>query len=149
MSRVDLYFIPQSGPTARLLFACRLLEKAYQQEQPVYIHLENAEKARFFDQLLWTYRDDSFLPHQLGEEKPARDSYLQLGYSARPQTEATILLNLHSAIPDFYHRFQRILEILPAEATSQQRENCRAFYHEKGYTINSHHIQAARLKGKK
>jgi len=150
MSRVDFYFIPQSGSQARLLFACRLLEKAYQQEQPVYVHLENAEKAHFFDQLLWTYRDDSFLPHQLiSDEKMVFSSPLQLGYSEQPQTPASILLNLHTEIPAFHHHFQRILEIMSNEAQFKiQAEKFRIFYQEKGYTIHSHQIQALPFNGK-
>ncbi len=141
MSRVDFYMVPQAGPKARFLFACRLLEKAYQQAQPVYVHLENAEKGRFFDQLLWTYRDDSFLPHHLSEEKPSLISPIQLGYSARPKTEAAILLNLHSEIPAFHALFQRILEILPQGSEKDTRtEQIRAFYEANGYTIQSHRI---------
>lgn len=141
MSRVDFYLLPPAGPQARLLFACRLLEKVYQQEQAVYVHLENAEKARFFDELLWTYRDASFLPHHLSEDKPSLSSPIQLGYSAEPQTQARILLNLHTTIPTFHTHFERILEILPEEADFIVRmEAARVFYKENGYTIHSHRI---------
>src|SRR5690349_4068430 len=112
MPRVDLYLISQPGPEARLLFACRLLEKAYQQEQPVYVHLENAEKARFFDQLLWTYRNDSFIPHHLLEEKSRLSSPILLGYQAEVKPQADILLNLGCDLPAFHDQFKRVLEIL-------------------------------------
>jgi len=138
MSRVDFYLIPQAGAQARLLFACRLLEKAYQQEQPVYVHLENAEKARFFDQLLWTYRDDSFIPHHLIEEKANLNSPIQLGYTPQPATQAEILLNLGGDVPQFHERFKRILEILPPDAETHP---ARAFYEAQGYTINQHQIR--------
>lgn len=141
MSRVDFYFIPQQGSQARLLFACRLLEKAYQQQHQIYVHLETAEKARFFDQLLWTYRDDSFIPHQFQNEKTGLGSPIQIGYSPTPDTEAEILLNMHPEIPSFHGRFKRILEIMPKEdATLALAEEHRAFYEEKGYTINSHQL---------
>ncbi len=143
MSRVDLYFIPQAGTPARLLFACRLLEKAYQQEQPVYVHLENAEKARSFDQLLWTYRDDSFIPHHLMEEKPRLHSPILLGYQLEPHTEAEILLNLGGEIPAFHGQFKRILEILPSETgATHSAEQFRNDYAAKGYTIHSHEIRS-------
>jgi len=141
MSRVDFYFIPQAGPQARLLFACRLLEKAYLQQHQIYVHLENAEKARFLDQLLWTFRDDSFIPHQLHEQKAGLTAPIQLGYTATPDTQAEILLNLHSEIPAFHDRFKRILEITPKESvTLALAQEHRAFYEEKGYTINAHHL---------
>ena len=141
MSRVDFYFIPQAGPQACLLFACRLLEKAYQQQHQIYVYLETAEKARFFDQLLWTYRDDSFIPHHLYDEKPGLTSPIQIGHTPTPDTEADILLNLHSEIPSSQDRFKRILEIIPKEAAAEVRaEEHRVFYEEKGYTINSHQL---------
>jgi len=139
MLRSDFYFIPQAGPQARLYFACRLLEKAYQQTQQVYVHLENAEKARFFDQLLWTFRENSFIPHHLLEEQSAANSPIQIGYSPQPQTQAEILLNLQDEIPDFYTQFKRILEIVPHEPTYLARgQKNRVFYEEKGYKINSY-----------
>jgi DNA polymerase-3 subunit chi len=142
MSRVDFYFISQPGLQARLLFACRLLEKAYQQEQPVYVHLESEEKARFFDQLLWTYRDDSFIPHHLVEEKPSFNSPIQLGYQTEPATQAEILLSLGGEIPAFHERFKRILEILPPETNpAAKADQIRDLYAAKGYTINSHQIR--------
>jgi DNA polymerase-3 subunit chi len=142
MPRIDFYFIPQMGFQACLLFACRLLEKAYlQQANPIYVHCENAEKARFFDQLLWTYRDDSFIPHHLYEEKPECESPIQIGYTLNPKIKADILLNLHPELPTSHDRFQRILEIIPKEAATLARaEERRAFYEKQGYTIHSHQL---------
>lgn len=141
MPRVDFYLIPETGAQSRLLFACRLLEKAYGQEQPVYVHLPNAEKARFFDQLLWTYRDDSFIPHHLIEEDRLHlNSPILLGYQREPKTQADILLNLGEEIPAFHEQFKRVLEILTRE-TDLQTQN--KYYAAKGYTIHSHQIRSS------
>ncbi len=63
MARIDFYVLSQSGEQARQLFACRLAEKAYKLEHTVHIHTGDEATAGRIDDLLWTFRDGSFVPH--------------------------------------------------------------------------------------
>ena len=65
MARVDFYVLSQSGEQARQLFACRLAEKAYRLDNSVYILAHDQAAAEKIDELLWTFRDGSFVPHHL------------------------------------------------------------------------------------
>jgi DNA polymerase-3 subunit chi len=141
MPRIDFYLLPHEGPQARLLFACRLLEKAYSQQHQVYVHLEDAEKARLLDTLLWTFRDESFIPHQLDTPGQQAAAPILLGHCATTVKHQDILLNMHPEIPAFHENFARILEIIGPEASLRSlAEEHRIFYATKGYTITQHQL---------
>ena len=61
--RVDFYVSEDAGADARLRLACRVAEKAYLAKQKVVVLSDDAEALRRFDELLWTFGDGSFVPH--------------------------------------------------------------------------------------
>ena len=65
MSRVDFYVLAGTGEPSRHRFACRLAEKAYRLNNTVHIHTASQQQAELLDELLWTFRDGSFVPHEL------------------------------------------------------------------------------------
>ena len=60
--RVDFYVVEEAGDAARLRLACRVAEKAYLAKQKVVCYADAALLSRF-DELLWTFGDGSFVPH--------------------------------------------------------------------------------------
>ena len=60
MSRVDFYHL-QSQTLENVL--PKLLEKAYETGKSVLVRVGNEERVEFLNALLWTYNDQSFLPH--------------------------------------------------------------------------------------
>ncbi|HVY54056.1 MAG TPA: DNA polymerase III subunit chi [Gammaproteobacteria bacterium] len=140
MPTIDFYMIPAQGDQARLLFACRLLEKAFQQQHQIYVHLGDLSQAQILDNLLWTFKDDSFIPHQIYTENQAHSSPILIGH-AKSAPHHDILLNLDNEIPSFHGEFNRILEITINEAAAQEiAQKHRVFYEEKGYKITSHQL---------
>lgn len=125
MPKIDFYLIPSPSEQERLVFACRLIERAYKQQHRVYIHTENQSIAHQLDERLWTYREDSFLPHNLYGEGPESAPPIQIGYNAVPNEQRDILINLSSAVPAFYTQFSRILELIlnspAAQASGRER----------------------------
>ena len=122
MIRIDFYLIPEAREKARLHFVCRLIEKAYKLRHRIYIHVDNQSEAHALDELLWTYRDDSFLPHHLAGEGPEPAPPIQIG---------------------FHTQFTRILEFVTTDPVVQAtaREHYK-LYRAKGHTINTHQLQA-------
>lgn len=68
--RVDFYLVTETGAQAPLLLCCRLLEKAYQQQHKVYVQTPSQQEAEALDELLWTFKDECFIPHNLQGEGP-------------------------------------------------------------------------------
>ena len=95
MARVDFYILSQHGPRERQSFACRLAEKAYHLDNTVHIHAGSSEIADQLDQLLWTFRDGSFVPHDLLSPAAAdRQSPVTIGCDTGPGEPRDLLINL-------------------------------------------------------
>ena len=110
--RVDFYLLEGYEKDAVLLVACRLLEKAYLRGHKVFVFCNEKQQAERLDELLWTYKEDSFVPHHLQGEGPTPAPAVQIGYENEPQGFNDLLLNLADAIPPFSKRFRRIMEIV-------------------------------------
>ena len=143
MPKIDFYVIENKDPAAKLRLACRLIEKAYRNKHRIYIQTENKTEAHQLDELLWTYREDSFLPHNLYGDGPEPAPPIQLGFESSPEKHRDILLNLSKKVPDFYLQFSRILEIVSPDESSQTatREHYR-YYRAEGHDINTHKLQS-------
>jgi DNA polymerase-3 subunit chi len=141
MPRVDFYIIEETRPQARWLLACRLIEKAYKNRHRIYVHTEDQAEAHQLDELLWTYRDDSFLPHNLYGEGPEPAPPIQIGFCHTPEKHRDILLNFNKQVPAFHEQFSRILEIVSHHTDIQTaaRERYRQ-YRAQQYDINTHKL---------
>jgi len=140
--RVDFYLLNNTQPDYQWLVACRLLEKAYFKGHQVFVYCNNKEDAEKLDELLWTFRDDSFLPHNIQGEGPEPPPPIQIGYQNEPRGFHDILMNLSfEEIPVFHHKFNRIIEIVPdnENAKKKSRVNYKT-YRTKGYELNTYNI---------
>src|SRR5690242_5786230 len=63
-TRVDFYVIQSDSARERLRTACRVVEKAYLAGHTVLVWHTDIEELRDFDELLWTFGDGSFVPHE-------------------------------------------------------------------------------------
>ncbi|ASQ46682.1 DNA polymerase III subunit chi [Legionella clemsonensis] len=118
--RVDFYLLNSQDDAARWLLACRLLEKAYLRGHRVFVHCDSQKDAHELDELLWTFKDNSFIPHNLQGEGPEPPPPIQIGYQAEPRGYSDILLNLNATIPEFYKRFKRVMEIVVNEEAAKE-----------------------------
>lgn len=142
MTRVDFYVLGESGESGRYRFACRLVEKIYQQQRRAYIHTGSEEEARQLDRLLWTYRQDSFLPHGLLGVVNPQFTPILIGWGEDPGSENDVLINLAPEVPIFFSRFDRVSEIIDADPQVRDlgRQRYR-FYRDRGYPLESHQIE--------
>jgi DNA polymerase-3 subunit chi len=144
-TRVDFYILTSSEPKSRLLLACRLLEKAYLSRQRVFVFCNDHQSAKVVDNLLWTFKDDSFIPHTLqGDESDEGlvSKTIHIGYCNTPPPDTMdILLNLTDRLPVFYSSFPRIIELVinTEAAKALSREHYRKFRDEQ-YELYTHSI---------
>jgi len=128
--RVDFYVSEDSGVDVRLRLACRIAEKAYLARQKVVVLLDDADSLRRFDELLWTFGDGSFVPHDtVAGAGSSCDAPVALTTGALPAGHADVLLNLGGAVPSFVDQFARVAEFLDArpEVRSAGRERFKAY----------------------
>ena len=146
MTRVSFYLLAVSEPAERRIFACRLAEKAVRKGHTVYLHVPDDAEAKAMDELLWTFRDDSFVPHRLLDDPVAAGEAVPvaIGCGDDPGPYHDVLINLALDIPEFFSRFERVSEIVIEEESVQQakREGWR-FYRDRGYPGEHHRVGAA------
>ncbi|MBT8131776.1 MAG: DNA polymerase III subunit chi, partial [Gammaproteobacteria bacterium] len=63
MTQIDFYILQDKGSALLGRFACRLVDKAWQRGLRCHINVESQDQAALIDDMLWTFRDISFLPH--------------------------------------------------------------------------------------
>jgi len=149
LTRIDFYTLESDSPGDRFLLSCRLTERARADGLRVLIHCPDAESARHLDRLLWTYRQDSFLPHGLvGPANPELDLGLTpvlISADGKPEGEDQVLINLAAEVPPFFSRFERVCEPLDQDpdVTVAGRERFR-YYRDRGYPLEHHRIRLQR-----
>jgi DNA polymerase-3 subunit chi len=141
MIRIDFYVLQAGAHLDRERLVCRLANKAFEQSQPLYIHAAASEEAERLDDLLWTFRDISFLPHQLLHEGYTPDIPIFIGCGDTPPEAMKLMINLAHPAPSFIDRFERVIEVVGHEPDRRQqaRERYR-HYQNHGYSINTHNI---------
>jgi DNA polymerase III subunit chi len=152
--RVDFYVLKSSTAKQRWTFACRLTEKAYLRDLKVVVLSESAADAEALDELLWTFNERAFVPHELRKGAPATGAASGTGaasasgfapaagaaLAARPAPvqltqdldsieAADLLVNLSDRLPARLDRFARIAEIMDgdAERRVKGRERFKAY----------------------
>lgn len=140
MARVDFYVMKASGEQARRHFACKLAEKAYRLDNTVHIVAATREDAVKLDELLWTFRDGSFVPHHV---IPAADldSPITIGCDADPTDARDLLINLCNDVPAVAESFPRVAELVTSDEDAKQRSRRRyTAYRDQGHEINTHNV---------
>lgn len=142
MSQIDFYVLRASGEIARRQFVCRLAEKAYRLDNKVHIRVPDHECVKVLDDLLWTFRDGSFVPHEVANHTGNEvQSPVTIGVEAQPSIAADLLINLGSTLFDLPDSFPRAAEVVTSDEESLAL--CRqrfVDYRNQGHKLNTHKI---------
>jgi DNA polymerase-3 subunit chi len=139
MTQVDFYILKDSHPEARPLFTCRLTEKAFMQGHQVYINTESSQQLKQLDDMLWTFRDGSFLPHEQYAAGISARTPILIGHAVEPDGPSDVLVNLSTELLPCFSRFSRVAELVGSdpEQLAAARERYR-YYKDRGYTLHTH-----------
>jgi len=142
--KVDFYILSGGGESGHTRYTCRLTEKAYKLKHRIYIHVDNGVDAQQLDELLWTFSQNSFVPHECingGADEATPESPVVIGYNDHAPDGYGMLINLSQDIPEFYKKFDRVAEIVAdADALRQTSREHFRFYREQGLTPDTHQI---------
>lgn len=141
MTRVDFYVSPNQSEDAAMRLACRIVDKAWQQQNQVYVHTANAEQANKLDTMLWTFRDGAFIPHCQSSDEHQSETPIIIGCETPPEAKPEVLINLGDDVPGFFSRFERVIEIVAGNETTRTQARQRfKFYRERGYQLETHEL---------
>jgi DNA polymerase-3 subunit chi len=139
MTLVGFYVMQTSDPGQRLRVAARLADKAFQRGHRIFINATDEAQASELNELLWSFRPASFLPHGLhGQE---HSETIAIGWGQEPNNHNDLLINLQLEIPSFFSRFARVAEVVTQEPDSLAAlRKSWTFYKERGYQLEKHDL---------
>jgi DNA polymerase III subunit chi len=141
---VDFYVLEGSDARERLRFACQVINKAFEAEQRVLVCLDSAAELTAFDDLLWTFAQDSFVPHEpLTPNSDWEETPVLLTTSQSPPSAPDVLVNLAQVLPATANSAARVIEIIDADDTRRQAGRVRfRQYRERGIEPQTHKLGA-------
>ena len=115
MPTVDFYVMSDPAPDAHLRYACRLAEQAVDLGKCVFIRATSGDEAKRIDDLLWTFGDRSFLPHEIATAaSPSHPRIRILIGDSPPKSFRDTVINLSRDTP-VDDSIQCIVELVPNE----------------------------------
>ncbi|WP_439886172.1 DNA polymerase III subunit chi [Pseudomonas sp. MBLB4123] len=132
MPRIEFYVLSSATPGERLRAACQLAMKAWRAGLPVFLRATDSAQCAELDELLWRFKAETFVPHDLHQDDP--HAPVVIGLDEQPAAEQGVLINLSPSLSPFIERFSRIIEIVNQEPDllTACRENFRS-YRQRGY----------------
>ncbi len=141
MAEASFYILPTSSLSERFIFACKLIEKAYRCGQFCYVYTDSLQQSQQLDNLLWTFRENSFIPHQIYQQLPEIEQTVLIGTQPAPDKWQKLIFNLSSKYPDNLTNTERVLEILDNNEDLKQAGRQRfRLYKQDGFDISTHKI---------
>ena len=139
MTLVGFYVVQTSDSGQRLQVAARLADKAFQRGHRIFIHATDEAQATELNELLWSFRPASFLPHGLHGQEHSES--IAIGWGQEPDNHNDLLINLQLEIPSFFSRFARVAEVVTQEPDSLAAlRKSWTFYKERGYQLEKHDL---------
>ncbi len=128
-SMTHVNFHEVKGPRWEIAL-CRLVERAYDRGQRVYVWASSEADARRLDDLLWTFREDSFVPHELWQGEQSLEDPVAVGWMAGNPNDASCLALARDATPSEIEGFALVLDLAPVDVPPLRtlaRQRFRAF----------------------
>lgn len=135
MTRVDFH----SKVPDKLGYACRLVRKARASNMQVVVFLQDENQLKAFDDALWTFSEQDFLPHVVAGDALAAQTPVILTDDANEELpHHQVMINLSSKTPENFARFERLFEIVSNDEAdlTAGRERYR-LYQQRGYPLTN------------
>ena len=139
--QVDFYPLSAADRRSRLVAACRLAEKGYDQGLRVVVRTSNPAETAEFDDLLWTFADGSFVPHTVWPTEPdvAALTPVLVGSSHLPATHRDVLINLAPDAPADFSEYARICDVVGGDEDGKKAGRLRwRVYRDAGCAPEAH-----------
>lgn len=142
MTDIKFYSLEPDSRGDQLLLACRLVERIRAKNLSILIYCSEQTQALQLNRLLWTFRQDSFLPHGLLNTVDPVWTPILITTDNCPEIKREVLINLSLEIPTFVDCFEQVCEVIDRTPLSIDagRERFR-HYRERGYSLTHHSLR--------
>ena len=137
MTRVDFHF----NVADKIDYGCRLIRKVRKAGQKAVVFCDDEACLRRFDEALWSFSPLEFIPHVMGSDPLADRTPVLLTSRVADLPHHEVLVNLGGSLPQFFTRFERLVEVVGAEPEdrAQARQRYR-YYKDRGYPLATHEV---------
>jgi len=125
-----------------LIYVCKLIEKGYKQNiNPIFIKTDTQKQAEELDKFLWTFRQESYIPHTLVDQDSNNTQPVQIGWIDNEIEDAEAIINLSDGMPDISNHLKKIHEIIENidEKKDKARERWKK-YKSIGFNIKAYKV---------
>ena len=133
MTRIDFH----SKVPDKIFYACRLVRKARAAGMKVVVFSGDPAQLAAFDEALWTFSEQDFIPHvAAGDELAPRTPVVLCCDAGQELPHHEVLVNLSTDTPGHFARFERMFEIVSTDDDdlAAGRERYRQ-YQQRGYPL--------------
>jgi DNA polymerase-3 subunit chi len=136
MPRADFYLIAKPRFSEQpLMLVCELARKAYAAQQPTLILTRDFAQAEALDELLWSFDEDTYIPHQLAGDDDDEHTAVLIVPPGIEATVRALTINLREECPQSYGA--RVLEVVAAEPAERDGSRIRwREYQRLGFEVN-------------
>lgn len=129
MSDYAFYQIPDPTPAGVETALPKLLEKAYEAGFRVVVRCPSQERTKRLNEALWTYKEDSFLPHGVAEDGAPSLQPIYLTEHEENANNANVLVFISGAggqnvEAEKFSAYSKVLDIF--EGSDVQKQKARA-----------------------
>jgi DNA polymerase-3 subunit chi len=142
-TKVDFYVLGAADARARLVTACRLAEKAFDQGLRVAVRTAGPSQTAELDEIMWTFSDRSFVPHGVWPAEPgfAAATPVLIASGTLPESHCDVLINLGDDLPGDVARYSRVCEVIPGDEDAKRRARMRwRGYRDAGLEPDTHNL---------
>jgi DNA polymerase-3 subunit chi len=132
MTSVDFYQIDPARHRYDQV-VCQLCKKAYDSGQLTLLLTQGPQQSQQLDHKLWTFADDSFVPHD-SEESEDFVTPILVHDNPEPTGDRQLLINLSDSVPAYFAQFKRVIELVTEDNKAQARAHY-SYYKERGYPL--------------
>ena len=128
-TQVAFYQLRSRQPNGKFRLACHTVNTAFQKGHNVYIAVDDESQCTYFNELLWTFSQNSFVPHTIYSAKRSIDTEkfpVIVSCVRPPHMFNDVLATLRDEVPEFFQQFSRVAEVVDADERDMHKAKLRS-----------------------
>ena len=139
--RIDFYVLEADATDGRLRLACKIIDRAYRSGHTAYLWARDDHETDLLDDLLWTFSQNSFVPHSRNSHNSDLTTPVHIGHHPPQSGSAEVVVSVADRPVEDYSNFLRIAEVVGFDEIDKQSGRSRfKFYRDQGLELETHRI---------
>ncbi|HIA42476.1 MAG TPA: DNA polymerase III subunit chi [Gammaproteobacteria bacterium] len=139
--RIDFYVLEADATDGRLRLACKIIDRAYRSGHTAYLWARDDHETDLLDDLLWTFSQNSFVPHSRNNHNSDLTTPVHIGHHPPQSGSAEVVVSVADRPVEDYSNFLRIAEVVGFDEAEKQSGRSRfKFYRDQGLELETHRI---------